>query len=360
VKELANGARTCALQFYGGGISGADGSKLVRNCIGWAIGGIPTPEIPPVTHAWGDNGLYTVDVTLIDDDMGWTWDFVNNEPVADPMYPQTFSHHYIPVEVNNVDPTILGSNDPGNGGPGAYTTADLCVRLSGNKGNDVVLTLMGSDGSFYSVRTSRVSGNPAIGCLPTVTIDMTPSTKYTLTIAYDPTGDDGANPEWIFSSTWPDGKIKELRYTFNSNDGPSVVTIDNKQFKQLAIGSPITFHATAYDPGSDDLAFIWDWGDSLPYTIHDYRHPGVFYAEFQTMLLNEFPFSDPTFVKSTNSIRSPEVDPTTAHDSAKHTFQPSSTPLYVLVTVIDDDNGNAYPSTYLWPGMDIEFIQIDV
>ena len=57
---------------------------------------------------------------------------------------------------------------------------------------------------------------------------MTPSTQYSLSIAYDPADDDGANPEWIFSSEWPDGKIKELRHTFNSNDGPSVWTIGNK------------------------------------------------------------------------------------------------------------------------------------
>ena len=358
VKEIDSGMRSCAINAYTGGYGGNDAAKLLRQCIGWAIGGIPTPEIPPVVHNWGDNGLYNVDITLIDDDMGWTWDFVNNEPLADPAYTQELSHHYIPVEVNNVDPTIGGSG--GTAGIAAYTASQLCVRLSGNKGNDVTLTVMGTDGSYYSVTTTRVPGTPAIGCLPKVTVDMTPDTEYTLTIAYDPTGDSGANPEWVFDSTWPDGKIKELRHTFNSNDGPSVWTIDNKEFKRLMLAGEITFEATATDPGSDDLAFAWIWGDSTPYDIHIYAHPGVFYTSASSDMFNLLPFKELKFVKADNSIRSPEFDPMRAHDTAKHTFDQSQMPyfLYVTLIVMDDDVTNPYPSTFHYPGMDMEVVPI--
>jgi hypothetical protein len=307
-----------------------------------------------VRHNWGDNGRYVVDVTMIDDDMGWTWDPIDNVPVASPLYPQILAHHYIPVSVENVDPTIQST--------AAYTDVDLCIRMTGNKGNDATLTVMGTDGSYYTVTTTRVPGNPAIGCLPTMTVDMTPNTKYTFTIAYDPTGDSGANPEWIFAGEFPDGKIKELRHVFNSNDGPQVWTIDNKEFKRLAIGSPLTFEATATDPGSDDLAFAWIWGDSTPYDIHIYAHPGVFYTTATSDMFNLLPFQEPTFIYADNSIRSPEYDPIRAHDTATHQFAEGQMPyfLYVTLIVMDDDVTNPYPSSFMYPGMDMEVIPIDL
>ena len=349
-----DGRRSCAINTYTGGYAGAGAPTLLRNCIGWAIGGIPTADIPPVMHTWGDNGKYTLGMTLIDDDMGWTWDAVNDVPVADPMYQQSLSFYNVPFEVYNVDPTIHSA--------AAYTMVDLCIRLSGNKGNDATLTVMGSDGSYYTVTTTRVPGQPNIGCLPTIKVDMTPSTQYTFTIAYDPTGDSGANPEWIFSGEFPDGKIKELRHTFNSNDGPSVWTIGNKEFKALAIGSPLTFEALASDPGSDDLAFAWVWSDSTPYDIHIYAHPGIFYTSASSDKLNKLPFEEPTFIFADNSVRSPSVDPMRAHDTATHQFSSAQMPyfLYVTLIVADDDNGNPYSSPYLWPGMDVEIVQIDI
>jgi hypothetical protein len=361
VKDFNNdGRRSCAINAYTGGYAGAGAPTLLRNCIGWAIGGIPTPDIPPVTHVWGDNGKYNVGVTLIDDDMGWTWDPIDNVPVASPLYPQTLAFHSIPVEVYNVDPTILGAD--GADGPSAYTMAGLCIRMTGNKGNDATLTVMGTDGSYYTVTTTRVPGNPAIGCLPQILVDMTPSTKYTFTIAYDPTGDDGANPEWIFSGEFPDGKIKELRHTFNSGDGPQVWTIGNKEFKALAIGSPLTFEASASDPGSDDLAFAWIWSDTTPYDIHIYAHPGIFYTSATSDMFDLLPYKEAKFIFADNSVRTPEYDPIRAHDTATHQFAGSQMPyfLYVTLIVMDDDVTNPYPSTFMYPGMDMEVIPIDL
>jgi len=354
VNEKDGNKRSCAINAYTAAYGGADASKLLRNCIGWVIGGIPSAEIPAVTHVWGDNGLYTVDVTVIDDDMGWTWDAVGNAPVADPTYTQTLAHRYIPISVNNVDPTIQSA--------AAYTNAKLCLRMSGNKGNDATLTVMGTDGSYSKVTTTREPGKPAVGCLPTLRIEMTPDTKYTLTIAYDPRGDGGANPTWIFESTWPGGKMKELRYAFNSNDGPSVATIGNKEFKRLAIGSPLTFEAVATDPGSDDLVFAWAWSDLTPYNLHIYAHPGIFYTSATSDDFNLLPFKEPKFIFADNSVRSPEYNPITAHDTATHTFDESQMPyfLYVTLIVADDDSGNPYSSPYLWPGMDVEIVRIDL
>ena len=274
--------------------------------------------------------------------------------MADPMYDQSEAHHYVPVEVYNVDPTIHST--------AAYTEVNLCIRLSGNKGNDATLTVMGTDGSYYMVTTTRVPGQPNIGCLPTIKVDMTPNTKYQLDIAYDPTGDRGANPEWIFEGTFPDGKIKELRHTFNSNDGPMVWTIGNKEFKALAIGSPLTFEALASDPGSDDLAFAWIWSDITPYDIHIYAHPGVFYTYAASDMFDLLPYEEAKFIFADNSIRTPEYDPIRAHDSVNHQFAEGQMPyfLYVTLIVMDDDVTKPYRSTFMYSGMDMEVIPIDL
>ena len=354
VKDVNNdGRRSCAINAYTPLYAGADAAKLLRNCVGWVIGGIPGPEIPPMTHIWGDNGLYNVDFAVIDDDMGWTWDVIDNMPVADPRYPQTLSHRYVRVSVSNVDPTIQST--------AAYTQVRLCIRMAGNKGNDATLTVMGTDGSYYTVTTTRVPGNPAIGCLPSIKFDMTIDTEYQLDIAYDPTGDDGANPEWIFQGSFPGGKIKELRHTFNSGDGPQVWTIGNKEFKRLAIGSPLTFEAMASDPGSDDLAFAWVWTDLTPYDIRIYAHPGFYIGTATSDKMDKLPFWEPKFDYYTNDKRSPEYDPIRANDKTTHTFAESQMPyfLYVTLIVMDDDVIDPYSSPYKYSGMDIEMIPID-
>src|SRR3990172_1384718 len=93
----------------GGGFanSGGDYDDLMRGALGWASGGIPSPLIPSFSHLWGDNGRYNVDIQAIDDDMGFVWNFGTNEPDAVSGYTQLISHNFRPVEVENVNPTIL-------------------------------------------------------------------------------------------------------------------------------------------------------------------------------------------------------------------------------------------------------------
>jgi hypothetical protein len=100
VKDFNNdGRRTCAINAFAGGYGGPNAPLLLRNCIGWVIGGLPTPEISTVTHTWASTGTYTVNISIIDDDMGWTWDSLNNVPVVDPAFPQTIAHRYIQINV---------------------------------------------------------------------------------------------------------------------------------------------------------------------------------------------------------------------------------------------------------------------
>ena len=95
IKEMNNGMRTAHLGMFARA-EGADASRLLRNAIGWVAGGLPTPRLPPVTHRFGNNPPYVVDLMLIDDDMGWTWDPVNETPVES-LPPGTVSHQYITI-----------------------------------------------------------------------------------------------------------------------------------------------------------------------------------------------------------------------------------------------------------------------
>ncbi len=349
----------------GGGNAQAGSSgqyeELLYNIMAWIPPDMPTPELDPYSHQYGDNGMYYVDITVIDDDMGWTWDMAGNMPVASPNYPSTLSHYIVPISVNNVDPTLHSMR--------AYTEAELCIRMTGNKGNMATLTLIGSDGTYMSATATRVPGNPAIACLDPVEIDISTGTTYDVSILYDPVDDDGANPIWTFSAEFPKGKIKELKYTFQSADGVTTMTIGNQAFKRMAIGSPITFEAFADDPGSDDLAFVWAWGPEgtgdPAYDIHIWAHPGWFLTESTYMNPADLPFGEPDFVKSLNDVRSPEYDPIRVTDKATHTFSEDmfgsgpTTPWFVYLLVMDDDVDDNYPSPYGHPGVDMDFIVLD-
>jgi hypothetical protein len=81
------------------------------------------------------------------------------------------------------------------------------------------------------------------------------------------------------------------------------------------VGSPLTFAATASDPGSDDLTLTWDWGDGS--------------NESQTHF-NDGMGPDPPV--------SPDVSPITVVDQWNHTYSQGGTYI-VSLTAIDDDGG---------------------
>jgi hypothetical protein len=347
-KELMNDAHTCHVNGFGPYMAGPSASLLTGNCALFAWGKGPTPKIPDFAYIYGDNGKYNVDLMLVDDDMGWVWD--GTTLVADPRYPQTMTHSYTPISVNNVDPTIHSVE--------ATIDMELCIRMSGNKGNMATLTLTGTDGYFDQVVAKRVPGKPVEACLDTATLDLTPRTKYEVGILYDPEDDDGANPTWIFETKFPDGKVKELRHTFKSELGEQTWLVANKQLKRLALGQEVHFGAVASDPGSDDLAFIWGWSDYTPYDICIYEHPGTFWGCAESDYLEALPFPEPDFTIAANDVRSPEVDPIRARDHQTHVFYEQYF-YYVTLIVADDDVKDLYPSPYLTPGMDMQVVEMD-
>jgi hypothetical protein len=235
--------------------------------------------------------------------------------------------------------------------------------MSGNKHNTATMRLIENGANVGEVTVLRDPGSPDIGVLP-ATLEMTKGFDYSLEIEYDPDDLSGSNPTWIFEGHFPDGKIKQLKHTFNSND-PSdrVWVIPN--LKSFMLGHDIIFEAEASDPGSDDLAFIWNFGDTSPHGIHIYANDdpssatdGV--SDEATLIFNQDSARDPWFDKGANTERSPETNPITVTDSISHVFdegQPYY--FYVTLTVMDDDVFEDYPSDSISPGSDTEFCEID-
>jgi len=191
---------------------------------------------------------------------------------------------------------------------------------------------------------------------------MTKGYDYQVEIEYDPNDLAGANPTWIFSTHWPDGKFKELKHTFNSND-PSdrVWTINN--LKSFMLGHDIIFEADASDDGSDDLAFVWNFGDTFGVHLYANADPDVYVGatDEAQVIFSQDPDRDPWFDRTPNTIRSPFGGPMSITDSISHVFTKADY-YYVCLVVMDDDVADGYPTAQVshLDGSDSDFVEIDL
>jgi hypothetical protein len=308
-----------------------------------------------------DNGIYYVDLQVIDDDM-W-WEFTPTGPVftGDPADEWNWiSHNIFPTSVDNTDPVITSRIR-------AYGEMDLSLRMSGNKHNTATMRLETfKDGVLINtqeVTVYRDPGSPDVGVLSAI-IEMTEEYSYNLEIEYDPNDLAGANPTWIFEGHWPDGKIKQLKHTFNSND-PTDRVWNVGNVKKMMLGHDIIFETWASDGGSDDLAFIYDWGDTTPQGVHIYDNKyktvlsGV--TDSGPYIFDQDPDRDPWFDRAPNDVRSPFGTAMLIKDSISHAFDENQQEyIYVMIAVLDDDNGDGYPSPYNnGGGYDMEYVCLD-
>jgi hypothetical protein len=346
------------IAYYGRNCPGDD--LLFHNAMLWA-GTKFSPLTDTQAHNFMDNGIYYVDLQVIDDDM--LWEFTPSGPVftgdpADEM--DWISHNIFPTSVDNSDPVISPRIR-------AYGELDLSLRMSGEKKNSATLRLLEYKGgtliNVYEDTVYRDPGKPDVVVLPAI-IEMTGDYSYELQVEYNPEDGDGANPTWIFEGHWPDGKIKQMRHTFNSNDPTDRLWVIG-DVKPMMKGHDIIFEVTASDDGSDDLAFIYNWGDTTPHGVHIYANAdqsvldGV--SDEASLIFNQDPDRDPWFDRPLNDERSPDGTAISIMDSISHAFDAEQSEYYyVMVTVIDDDVGDGYPSPYLnGGGYDIEWVCID-
>jgi hypothetical protein len=275
---------------------------------------------------------------------------------ADPM--DWIGGTVFPVEIANTDPVI-------STGARAYAQLDMRLRISGTKDCDAYLTLYENGKDIGGTSVTRAPGSPNIGIMPSVDLEVTKDFEYKIVV--EVVGGSGGNPTWIFDMVFPDGKFKEFKHTFNDEHGWTWTLFD-ADIKGALLGHDIIFEVEADDIGSDDLAFIYNFGDSTPHGIHLYANvdqvtavDGV--SDEATVIFDQLGKKrDPDFVKDDNNIRSPYGDPISVMDSISHVFDEDQ-PYYYYVTIVvmDDDVDDDYPSTQLHPspGCDLVFLEID-
>ncbi|MBI5000831.1 MAG: PKD domain-containing protein [Euryarchaeota archaeon] len=258
----------------------------------WDFGDGATGTGATPTHVYGDNGVYTVTLTVTD---------VEGLTGTDTCI----------VTVNNVAPTAEMK--------GIYFPAEITLRVAGTPGNIVTLVIEQEDSVIGSVEVTRTSGQPNEATLY-ANIDLTK--PYTATLYYDSSANGhGANPVWFII----DGKMAKITTFVTKPKDPSTYhqsyAVDLNSLLTTS-GKALTFKATATDPGSDDLTFTWDFGDSTPTVSSIYYNNGV----------SPDPYPSPW-----------GTYPFTADDATSHSYNASGT-YTVTLTVMDDDGGT---SSYL-------------
>jgi PKD repeat protein len=266
---------------------------------------LPSPTVNPRTVIenpvcmYGDNGVFTIGLTVSDDDGGYTTVTMT-------------------LTVYNVNPTITSNIS-------AYIKANVTLRAAGEKYHDLNLTILNGGTPTHWASVYRVPGDPDAqsSTINDVHIDIL-ACQVSAVVTYTPLDDpingqvNGATPGWVIL-TLEDGSEVWLHHTFNvMHTSTWVWTIPDFCQAVNLTGVPIHFEATAGDVGSDDLTFKWAWGDPTPDT--------------STIYFNNGSSADP--------YPSPSVNPISVKDEVAHTYTSSGT-YNIQLTVTDDDGGTA-------------------
>jgi hypothetical protein len=227
--------------------------------------------------------------------------YSSSEPSTDIAYAQ--------VSVKNVPP-ITELNV-------LYPEVTPILRIAGEKWHDVSIELYEDDVLIAEGSLTRYPGSPNDQMLDLTHLSGNMSRRYSAIVRYTPEDDpingqpNGANPCWIILR-FNDGQELWLHHTFNVQH-PKTYTWEVDLTAAL-LSHGLTFQATAYDPGADDLTFHWDFGDG-------------------TIVTNIYPNPNGTY-------------PVIIVDTVTHAF-PGSGTFTITVTVEDDDSGTAQVSYVL-------------
>jgi outer membrane protein assembly factor BamB len=276
---------------------------------------------PITSHTYGDNGNFTVTLTITSQATGMQ--------AKDTCF----------VVVLNVAPD-LNVGEP-------KMEIEIGLRVAGSKWSNVGLTLYEENVKVGYLEVERWPGSPENNPIysgPTLPTSLDLSKSYKAIVTYDPypdsmdeirgdqpnngkdSKDNAANPVWL-SVKFADGSEEKLHHIFNTQQSK----IKNSPHKnhiepwEVNISSlffghsfELTVHET--DPGSDDLTFTY-----------------LYNSQGSTFInLNDPPDPDP--------FPSPEVNPMDIITT--HEIQYSG-PGIMTLTVTDDDGGSAVTTLYI-------------
>lgn len=219
------------------------------------------------THVYPDDGDYDVTVEVEDDDGG-----------------SDVKAFQIPVL--NVAPTVTLEVLP--------VEVNASLRLAGEKWHDVTIELHEDGVLITSGTLVRYPGSPDDQRLDLTHLQVDYSKKYSAIVRYTPEDDpingqpNGANPCWIIL-TFGDGQELWIHHTFNVQHPDTYIWEVDLTAAILMYG--LTFQATAFDPGADDLTFHWDFGDGTNATSFYSNANGTYPVHITETINHAFPGS---------------------------------------------------------------------
>ena len=243
-------------------------------------------------HVYGDNGVYTITLTIADDDGGFV------------LLTTT-------VTVANVAPAVSMQ---------AYMYVDFTIQVAGEKWHDLTLTVYEEGVVLGSITVVRSPGSPAAQAVTLLNIRLDMTKSHWITVVYTPADDpvngqpNGANPAWVTLS-FDDGAARTLFHNFNVRHADRWTWTEDVDC--LLGGHEVTFEGAGFDLGSDDLTFTWDFGDGTGAAPTTYFNDGLA-PDPAPSPWGTFPFS--------------------ATDLTAHTYGGAGT-YVVTLTVADDDGG---------------------
>jgi outer membrane protein assembly factor BamB len=258
----------------------------------------PSPTINPrnisedATCQYGDDGVFTVNLTVSDDDGGSTIIMTN-------------------LTVSNVAPTVTIES--------AIMDVEVGLRVAGRKYNNVSMKIYEDGNPIGYVSIERMLGSPNVqkAWIPVI-LDMTKTYNASVTYTPEDSPNVGGNPVWIYIK-FKNGSIEKIHHTFNvqqskKRDSDHWNHVDPWEVDLNAhlIGHVFEIISHITDPGSDDETLTSTYGSQVVTITY----------------LNDPPNPDP--------YPSPEINPIDIVDKATLTYEGPGT---MTLLVKDDDGG---------------------
>ncbi|UCG70044.1 MAG: hypothetical protein JSV09_03240 [Thermoplasmata archaeon] len=249
---------------------------------------------PTTINTWFDDGSYDVSLEARNLDLGISDTDTMNIQVVN-----------VPPSVK-IDPEIQVVQ---------LNIVELSLRVTGSKWSNFGMTLYEDDDIIGYIEVERWPGNPDDNPIcgdSTLSVQIDETKSYRAIVTYDPYPDsndeikgdqpnngkdkknNAGNPVWIDIKT-ENGTTTTVHHTFNTQQikirnsehenhvEPWEVELDT-YFEGIQ-GVSIDLEATAYDPGADELSFIWEFDDGT-ILIHDYPNDGGTYPVSVTDTVN--------------------------------------------------------------------------